>query len=302
MSSNLRRQASQLKGAKSPGPVTEAGKAIASKNALRHGLLSRDALLPSEDPAEYKTFCEEFYRAFQPVGAAERFCVEQMIDAAWRLRRVPAIEAGMLRMQMFAERVPTVPPEPTLPIPGLPASVASLSVPPAVWRRYRRDSKSYEKAVADRDRALRRVDQRRNRRENDLGRAFAAVEATDGISKLQRYQSKHERLFRRFWKMLRELQAARIHEKRTSQVIDVEPRGAGETEGRIAAPAGVPGRNGFNLSCKTSPPIPMGETECRDDEQSAPAGPREFDEVFCQTNPTRPAEADEDAQLEPPSN
>ena len=38
---------------KSTGPRTEEGKARVSLNALKHGLLARDAVLPSEDPAEF---------------------------------------------------------------------------------------------------------------------------------------------------------------------------------------------------------------------------------------------------------
>ena len=38
---------------RSTGPKTKMGKAISSKNALRHGLLSRAALLPDEDPEAF---------------------------------------------------------------------------------------------------------------------------------------------------------------------------------------------------------------------------------------------------------
>jgi hypothetical protein len=299
MSTDAKRRASRINGALSHGPVTEAGKAIASKNAVRHGLLSRDVLLPSEEPAEYTTFCEGFHRDFQPVGTAERFCVEQMIDAAWRLRRIGVMESGLLRSQMFGERLPPVPVEPVTPMPRVPQKIHSLSVSAAAWTRFERDRRAFEQAVAKRDRAMRRAEQRRARRENDIGRAFGAVEATDDITKLQRHQTKLERTLRRFWQMLRELQAVRLREKRTAPVIDVESTGAAEAESRLDTPAEPLDSN--PKFCETNPLAPMAaaEAEGRGDGLSALAGPPEVNDVFCETNPPGPAEADEHAQPDP---
>ena len=45
--------ASRQNGARSAGPTSEAGKARAARNGVRHGLTSRTLfLLPDEDPAE----------------------------------------------------------------------------------------------------------------------------------------------------------------------------------------------------------------------------------------------------------
>ena len=38
---------------KSTGPRTKQGKARVAKNALKHGLLARDTVLPGEDPADF---------------------------------------------------------------------------------------------------------------------------------------------------------------------------------------------------------------------------------------------------------
>jgi len=43
---------------KSTGPKTPEGRATSSKNALRHGLLSREVALPGEDE---KAFCQELW-------------------------------------------------------------------------------------------------------------------------------------------------------------------------------------------------------------------------------------------------
>jgi hypothetical protein len=231
MSSDAKRDANRSNAAKSTGPTTAAGKAIASQNALRHGLLSRRVLLPGEDHDAYVGFCAEFRSACEAVGAAEESCVEQMISAAWRLRRIAWIEAGLLRGQMYDERVPPAPVEPEPPHPGGPGRPGEFTgvrierVPSAAaLRRYRRDYKAYQRATAARARALRRAEQRRLRAENHLARAFNAVEATDSLSKLMRYQTKLERSLRRAWQMLVELQRIRRRpSERGPSVIDVEP-------------------------------------------------------------------------------
>ena len=47
-------QANRNNATKSTGPRTGEGKARVSQNALKHGLLARDAVLPDEDPAEFE--------------------------------------------------------------------------------------------------------------------------------------------------------------------------------------------------------------------------------------------------------
>ena len=49
-------EANRRNARKSTGPRTLVGKARSSKNAVRHGLLSRDVLLPDEDPEQFDTF------------------------------------------------------------------------------------------------------------------------------------------------------------------------------------------------------------------------------------------------------
>jgi hypothetical protein len=253
MTSEAKARASRANGQRSQGPTTITGKAIASQNALQHGLLSRRVLLPGEDPDEYVTFCEAFRREWDPRGAAELFCVEQLISAAWRLRRIARIEAGLMRTQMFTERLPRVPPAPGLrDIPREVEARLLWAVPAAAQYRDEHDRQAYRRAVVERDRALRRATQRRARRENDLGRAFGVVEAGDGIAKLLRYQTKLERSFRRFWVMLVELQATRQHRHpRLNPILDV----TAATDPTEA----VDGSHGEGPSsseiCQTNPPI-----------------------------------------------
>ena len=53
MTSEKQRKANRQNAKKSTGPRTEDGKASTSQNALKHGLLARDAVLPGEDPADF---------------------------------------------------------------------------------------------------------------------------------------------------------------------------------------------------------------------------------------------------------
>ena len=45
--------ASRENAKKSTGPRTPEGKANSSKNALKHGLMAQDAVIPGEDPAAF---------------------------------------------------------------------------------------------------------------------------------------------------------------------------------------------------------------------------------------------------------
>jgi len=82
---------------RSTGPRSESGKQRSSMNALRHGLTSQTALLPSEDPDAYRRHADEFFNEYQPEGSTEKQLVRELADTSWRLNRVPAIEAALLQ-------------------------------------------------------------------------------------------------------------------------------------------------------------------------------------------------------------
>ncbi len=80
----------------STGPRTPEGKARSSRNALCHGLSSRTAVLPSEDPAAYQHHCRQFFDEHRPETPTETQLVQELADTAWRLNRIPALEADLL--------------------------------------------------------------------------------------------------------------------------------------------------------------------------------------------------------------
>jgi hypothetical protein len=78
----------------SRGPVTAAGKARVSRNALTHGLYSSgDFVLPEEHDL-YAEFCAGFQTDLAPEGAIEHSLSAEIVHAAWRLRRCSAIEGA----------------------------------------------------------------------------------------------------------------------------------------------------------------------------------------------------------------
>jgi hypothetical protein len=72
----------------SSGPATPAGKARSSQNALKNGLYSSSAKLPTEDDEEFLAYSATFIADLKPVGATQEALVEIVSDNSWRLRRV----------------------------------------------------------------------------------------------------------------------------------------------------------------------------------------------------------------------
>jgi hypothetical protein len=96
MTSQAQTAANRANAALSTGPTSDAGKAAASYNALRHGLYARDVVLPGEDRAEYDAMLAELTEEFAPQGRYETTLVRRLADIWWRLGRSAAIEAGLL--------------------------------------------------------------------------------------------------------------------------------------------------------------------------------------------------------------
>ena len=96
MATQKRIAASRQNGAKSRGPVTDLGKERSSRNALRHGLLSRTVVLDDEDPKQFKALLDQHVAKFQPNGDIEHQTVEEMAVCQWKLRRLNIIETTLL--------------------------------------------------------------------------------------------------------------------------------------------------------------------------------------------------------------
>jgi hypothetical protein len=89
-----RRAVNQANSQFSTGPKTEPGKQVSGQNALKLGFFSPRALLPGESWEEFLSFREQLLEQLQPHGRTEEHLVEQYLSLAWRLKRLPEIEAG----------------------------------------------------------------------------------------------------------------------------------------------------------------------------------------------------------------
>jgi hypothetical protein len=96
-------ETARINGAKSNGPVTEEGKAISSRNSLRHGLSSARVVLPHESQEEFDHLEAGIAKHFNPVSELERELVHEMAAARWRLRRVEDMEAALFQ-KFFREQ------------------------------------------------------------------------------------------------------------------------------------------------------------------------------------------------------
>ncbi len=97
MSSSTRRiEASRANGARSHGPVTDAGKEMSSQNAIKHGLLSRIVVLKNEGPTGFADVMAEHLERFQPADGVEFGIIEEMVTVSWQLRRGWSIETRLL--------------------------------------------------------------------------------------------------------------------------------------------------------------------------------------------------------------
>jgi hypothetical protein len=189
----------------STGPRTPEGKTIAALNARKHGLLSREVLLPGEDENALRKLRERLQTELQPVGEVEALLVDRIAAACWRLRRLNRVEAGIFAWQLYGP----------------------------LTERAEREVKAYERTEAwdpeflkafsqgktvitneqKHQEALAKLQEIRAQQEAEtptLGLAFVRdANGADAFSKLSRYEASIERSFYKALHELQRLQAVR---------------------------------------------------------------------------------------------
>src|SRR5512134_1367088 len=63
-------------------------------NAMKHGILSRYAVLSHEDADEYRALLSALVAEHQPTGATKAHLVEELAGIIWRKRRVLQAEGA----------------------------------------------------------------------------------------------------------------------------------------------------------------------------------------------------------------
>ena len=199
MTSERQKAANQANALHSTGPKTPGGKAVVRLNALRHGLLARDVVLPEEDADAFEDHFNQVRANFSPVGPIEEFLVNRVVNAMWRLHRLARAETALLHSRIHelkAKRFATQ-------VGSYATTLADFTVPTFI---------ADKAAHTEASKALGRARYERDRDEVLLGRALDAdAREGDAFAKLARYERSLDRSLYRALDELRQEQDRRRH-------------------------------------------------------------------------------------------
>ncbi|MDQ6759204.1 MAG: hypothetical protein M3Z32_04965 [Acidobacteriota bacterium] len=92
MSTSAQQTANIANAQKSTGPVTLAGKMRSAMNSHSHGLCAKDIVVGPEEGADYESLAAKYLFDLSPRGAVEVTLFNEILRAAWQLRRVGRME------------------------------------------------------------------------------------------------------------------------------------------------------------------------------------------------------------------
>jgi hypothetical protein len=193
MTSARKAEANRQNALKSTGPKTPEGKAVVRHNSLRHGLLSKDIVLPGEDEEALRELAERLSAELQPVGELETILVDRITSLTWRLRRLGRVEAGIFAWELYGELAERAEREARAQESTMASMLIASHTSVTDKRRHRE--------------ALQRAEEMRVKQDAEtatLGRTFVRdAENANAFSKLSRYETTMER---GLYKALHELQ------------------------------------------------------------------------------------------------
>jgi len=215
VTSDKQARANRKNALKSTGPKTPEGKAVVRHNAIKHGLLAREVLLPGEDEEAFNELNEDLIAYFQPVGTLENMLVDRIIATHWRLKRLGRVEAGVFAWQHYEEL----------------AERAQLEA--RTYEADQRRSAFFEELNGflptdeqKREEALSKVREMKANQDTEtaaLGGTFIKDAAgANAFSKLSRYETAIERSLYKALHELQRLQAARRAEGNVSSPVAVD--------------------------------------------------------------------------------
>jgi hypothetical protein len=91
---------SRANGAKSRGPVSREGMNQCTAAKLRHGMLARTVVLPTENTERFRDLLRQLEAEFQPETPNEFRLVEAMAAASWRQARAWSLEKSLLSYEL----------------------------------------------------------------------------------------------------------------------------------------------------------------------------------------------------------
>lgn len=77
MTTEKQLEANRQNALKSTGPTSIDGKSRASKNAIKHGIFSKNLVVSGEKPSEYHSFRQNFIETLHSEGAMETLLVKK---------------------------------------------------------------------------------------------------------------------------------------------------------------------------------------------------------------------------------
>ena len=93
---------SRINGAKSQGAVTQRGKAIASRNATKHGLLAqKPPLLITEDLTTFEELVQGLIDYYQPESPVEHFLIQQVAMGMLKQYRLWNVETAITNIEIL---------------------------------------------------------------------------------------------------------------------------------------------------------------------------------------------------------
>src|SRR5262245_64410939 len=98
--SDLKLAANRKNAKHSTGPKTREGKSRSRCNALKHGLLAQEVLLPwegREEAEQLKHLVASLVHYYAPQGPVEEILVETIATLYWRKRRALRAEGGAIQ-------------------------------------------------------------------------------------------------------------------------------------------------------------------------------------------------------------
>ena len=91
--------ANQRNAQKSTGPISAAGKASSSRNALKHGVLSQRAIADHENRKAFESLLGQLIEEYAPETALECTLVERLSLLIWREKRLAEAEAELVHQR-----------------------------------------------------------------------------------------------------------------------------------------------------------------------------------------------------------
>ncbi len=77
---------------KSTGPRSRKGKTTISQNAIKHGLLTRQAVISSESQDDFELYRDWMLAELAPAGPLESMLALRIVSLSWRLKRAACIQ------------------------------------------------------------------------------------------------------------------------------------------------------------------------------------------------------------------